>query len=225
MRCFVVLQLLILTGLAGLAGWAHLSVFDDAKRTVIDKTVARHVRNDAAAVDAPVIEDHAAEVAPDPADASQGETPLAVDDEPGDPAPAVQHEVEPPVDFGSLGEEVSLREAKALYDAGMADFIDARLLEPYVEGHIPGAFHIPPTSLQGGSIPPHLNSGILQPDDRHKVIYCPGGDCDASHLVRDLLISIGFPDRTLHIMTEGFPAWRDAGYPVEVGPDPFGEGG
>jgi rhodanese-related sulfurtransferase len=50
------------------------------------------------------------------------------------------------------------------------------------------------------------------------VIYCVGGECDASHNVARRLAQIGFTD--LRIMGVGYTDWVNAGFPIEEGSAP-----
>jgi len=120
-------------------------------------------------------------------------------------------------------DEITLAEAKSLHDAGGADFVDARLRDEFVAGHVPVAFHMPPAAFRDGNLPQAISGGFLPPSsDRPVIIYCGGGDCDASHLVADRLSELGFGD--LRILRAGFPGWQEAGHPVETGPGFWGEG-
>lgn len=108
----------------------------------------------------------------------------------------------------ALGLEISVPQAKALFDAG-APFLDSRLRDEYDQGHVAGAFHLTADQLTGGKTPEVLN--FLDPS-KPVVIYCGGGACDASHNVAALLQQLGFAQ--CHIMKDGYPGWRDAGHPT-----------
>lgn len=108
----------------------------------------------------------------------------------------------------ALGLEISIAQAKALFDAG-APFIDSRFKDEYDQGHVAGAFHMTADQLTGGKTPDVLN--FLDPA-KPVVIYCGGGACDASHNVTALLQQLGFTQ--CHVMTDGYPAWKDAGHPT-----------
>lgn len=108
----------------------------------------------------------------------------------------------------ALGLEISVAQAKALFDAG-APFIDARTLEEYDQAHVAGAFHMTADQLTGGKTPVALN--FLDPA-KPVVIYCGGGACDASHNVTALLQQLGF--NQCHIMTDGYPGWNAADHPI-----------
>lgn len=118
----------------------------------------------------------------------------------GTPAPAA----------AALGLEISIAQAKALYDA-KAPFVDARLADEYAAGHVADAYHLTADMLTSGKTPEVLS--FLDPA-APVVIYCGGGACDASHNVTALLQQLGFTQ--CHIMTDGYPGWRDAGHPTST---------
>jgi rhodanese-related sulfurtransferase len=80
---------------------------------------------------------------------------------------------------------------------------------------IQGALRIELSDFSGGN-PPAL--GLI---DRSSVVvvYCGGGACDASKNLVITLQNFGFS--RFHIMTDGFPAWQQAGHPVAKGPSPI----
>ena len=52
------------------------------------------------------------------------------------------------------------------------------------------------------------------------VIYCGGGDCDASHNLAQFLGLVGY-NKCL-IMKVGYPAWAQAGHPTATGKPEIG---
>jgi rhodanese-related sulfurtransferase len=112
----------------------------------------------------------------------------------------------------ALGLEITLAQSKALFDEGVM-FIDARIDSEYAVDRVSGAIHLT-TAMFSGSEPPAALA-ILDPT-RPVVIYCTGGDCDASHSVGIRLQQLGF--EKIHIMVDGLPGWKNAGYPVDTGP-------
>lgn len=111
-----------------------------------------------------------------------------------------------------LGLEITVEQAKALYDQGVT-FLDARLDEEYNAERISGAQQLT-TAMFGLSEPPAILN-MLDPA-APVVIYCSGGDCDASHSVGIRLQQAGF--ERIHVMLDGLPGWKNAGHPVETGP-------
>ena len=111
---------------------------------------------------------------------------------------------------------ISLAQARELYDAGMCHFIDARTEADFAKGHITGAIFMPPSAFFGGKLPDELLNGKLI-RAWNVVVYCTGGDCDASENVAIRLKEQGFNPRIFH---EGFDAWKRAGYPTTEGAQP-----
>ena len=147
---------------------------------------------------------------------SQTETPASV---PASGAPASAADASPstgaegqPSAGAALGLEITLAQAKSLYDKGVT-FLDARLDEEYNAERVAGAQHLT-TAMFGLSEPPAILN-MLDPS-APVVIYCSGGDCDASHAVGIRLQQAGFEQ--VHIMVDGLPGWKKAGHPVETGP-------
>ena len=91
-------------------------------------------------------------------------------------------------------------------ERGEAAVIDVRPAEEYAAGHIPGALSIPVAELE-------QRLGDL-PIDVEIVAYCRGPYCVFAPEALSILRSNGFAARRLE---EGFPEWRLAGLPVEVG--------
>jgi len=130
------------------------------------------------------------------------------------PAPPVPEGVTAP-----LGPRLSLAEAKRLFDEG-APFIDARPDHEHVRGTIPGSFHITPGSFSTAQTG---NMLVFIDQDKPVIIYCGGGDCHDSDNLAALLRDAGY--KSLHVFTDGFPAWQAAGYEVDVPALPTPAGG
>ena len=110
--------------------------------------------------------------------------------------------------------EIHLDKTKEFYDRGGLIILDARETEEFAEGHIRGALSAPGDAV-GGDLE-WLERMSKEP--RPILIYCGGGDCELS-------INLGFElTRAGHhrvlVFKEGFPAWKDAGYPVLEGTAP-----
>jgi rhodanese-related sulfurtransferase len=89
---------------------------------------------------------------------------------------------------------------------GSAVVLDVRPEEEYRAGHIPGARSVPVDAIEAA----------LQtlPKDKEIVAYCRGPYCVFSDEVVKILSARGYRASRL---TDGFPEWRAAGYPVESG--------
>lgn len=165
---------------------------------------------------------------PAPARAASGEvrTPVARPlTPPAPPTPAdVIVEAEPnatpeapPAPVTATGEapEGTLEWLVAAYEQGTAFIVDARPLHEYVASHIPGAYHLPFEDFLRGQ------PAVLEvlPPEFPIIIYCGGGDCDASHKVKEMLTNYGYTD--LHVFEPGYPAWVNAGLPTAEGEPEF----
>lgn len=109
--------------------------------------------------------------------------------------------------------QITLEEAKAAFDTGNVNIVDARTREKFAEGHLPGAVRLELKDFMD-SVPAKL--GLL---DRAKmvIVYCGGGHCDESERVAEQLEGSGC--KPIFIIHDGFPGWKAMGYPVEVGED------
>lgn len=146
--------------------------------------------------------------------------PVPTHADPAPQAPAIDAaDVPVPSTAATLDVHISLAQARSLYESGETDFIDAREPFEYEPSHIPGAYNLTQADFAGGKAPPVLE--FLDPA-RPVVIYCGGGTCHASENVAILLQQAGFT--SIHIMTDGFPAWTAAGYETDAGPDPLKSG-
>ena len=118
-----------------------------------------------------------------------------------------------------LEREITLDQARLLYEHSLADFIDARPKAQYEEGHIPGAFNVPPDAFTRGT-PPVVDFLDVE---RPVVVYCAGGDCHDSHVVIEQMMLIRPELVRLHVFTDGYPAWTGAGLATDTSPDPLAE--
>jgi rhodanese-related sulfurtransferase len=109
-------------------------------------------------------------------------------------------------------EEVTVKDARAQLDKG-ALFLDARPVAFYEMSHIPGALPLPEDDFDKAfaKIEPRLRTTF------DIVVYCSGFGCEASHLVARKLKERGIP---AVVLSEGWPAWTDAGYPTREGAQP-----
>jgi rhodanese-related sulfurtransferase len=108
--------------------------------------------------------------------------------------------------------EVKLPNVKKFFDAGGAVLVDAREASEFAEGHIPGALSVPTNDAVA-------NPALLEPlkkAGKPIIAYCSGGDCEESKDLAKNMLAAGI--HKVLVFTDGFPAWKAAGYPVETGP-------
>jgi rhodanese-related sulfurtransferase len=107
--------------------------------------------------------------------------------------------------------EVKLANVKKFFDAGAALFVDAREAAEYAEGHIAGALSVPFDDAV-------KNPALLEPFKRAGkplILYCSGGDCELSKDLAKNMLADGI--RKVLVFTDGLPAWKAAGYPMDAG--------
>ena len=109
--------------------------------------------------------------------------------------------------------QITLAEAKAAFDAGKTNFVDARTREFFAQGHIPGAIRLQLEDFQKG-VPSKL---ALMPRENQTIVYCAGGHCDESERVAEQLEGSGYS--RIFIIHDGFPGWKSMGYEVEITED------
>jgi rhodanese-related sulfurtransferase len=110
-----------------------------------------------------------------------------------------------------LGEYLTLDQAEAFWRDGGSIFVDAREPADFAAGHIGNALNLPAQSFAEhfGELAPMLAS------DSKLVLYCDGIECDLSHRLAG---SLRLQGRTnLHILPNGWTAWRQAGLPAATG--------
>jgi adenylate cyclase len=98
--------------------------------------------------------------------------------------------------------------AKTLHERGIA-FIDNRGSRQYKRGHIPGATNL----LFGSKLTRDNLSQVVNLNDEI-VFYCGGLDCHLSPYACAQTLTWGYTK--VYYFAGGFPAWKKAGYPVEV---------
>ncbi|MBY0308015.1 MAG: rhodanese-like domain-containing protein [Phycisphaerales bacterium] len=89
--------------------------------------------------------------------------------------------------------------------------VDAREPAEFAAGHVPGAVNIPPDAFGGGAVPEVVNTRLSR--DLPIVVYCSGGNCDASKLVAMRLINLGFTQTSVY--EDGYTGWTKAGEATE----------
>ncbi len=100
--------------------------------------------------------------------------------------------------------EVEVSTALKLFARGEAVFVDAREVERYESGHIPGAVNVSPDA--GPEAAAMLPYGPLL------VVYCDGPECGAAARLAEAL-SRGRAGPTA-VLSDGWPAWLEAGGPT-----------
>lgn len=118
----------------------------------------------------------------------------------------------------SLGELISIEQAVQIYNLQYDEnntrqviFLDAREADKFAESHIPGAFNLTPDSFFNDTLPEGVG---FWPKDSLIVVYCSGGECDASHLVQARLMQEK-AFTSVFIIQAGLPGWQSAGLPTE----------
>ena len=102
------------------------------------------------------------------------------------------------------------QQAKTLHDRGVK-FVDVRAAKGFASGHVPGAFNLDvATELSRDSL-----SRIVGKDEEF-VLSCHGKTCSDSAYASAKALIWGF--KRVYYFAGGFPAWKEAGYPVEVSP-------
>ncbi len=103
-------------------------------------------------------------------------------------------------------EAVSRDELLEQTRAGLVTVLDVRPPDEFALGHLPGAVNIPLRELEARLADLDLLQEI--------VAYCRGPYCVLSYEAVAALRTKGFKARRLE---DGFPEWRAAGLPVEIG--------
>lgn len=97
--------------------------------------------------------------------------------------------------------------AKELFDSGVT-FIDIRRNSDWEAGRIPDAIHL---DLKSNFTESSLSAEVSK--NEPLVCYCNGINCMRSSICSEKAVSWGFSKVSYY--REGFPAWKDAGYPIE----------
>src|SRR6202451_797388 len=88
-----------------------------------------------------------------------------------------------------------------------AALVDVRETDEFAAGHIPGAKHVPRSSLESrieGAVPDRA---------QHVILYCASGNRSA-YAARTLIEDLGYEN--VESMTGGITLWKDRGYEVDV---------
>ena len=107
--------------------------------------------------------------------------------------------------------EVSLREAWSRFQEGTVLFVDARDPVSFKQGHIKGAWNVPPGEA-GRSID---EIRILAQAGLVVIVYCDGEACPLGPALARTLQQQGVP--SVQVIADGWRQWQEARYPVEGG--------
>jgi rhodanese-related sulfurtransferase len=113
-----------------------------------------------------------------------------------------------PLKASATGDFITLTQAKQLWYAGAAFFLDARDPADFAAGHIGNALNLPAQSFAQhfGEVAP-----MFAPNSE-LVVYCDGKECELSRRLRESLLQLGYTNT--HQLANGWTAWRQAGLPV-----------
>ena len=103
-------------------------------------------------------------------------------------------------------EPVPAKELMQRVKKGVAIVLDVRPSEEYAAGHIPGAVNMPVSEIKK-----RLNE---IPKGQEIVAYCRGPYC---LMAFEAVVELRKKGRNARRLEDGFPEWRSAGLPVEVG--------
>lgn len=128
--------------------------------------------------------------------------------DPIEPVSKLDALLDAPVKPGSI----NLREAHELFLAG-AFFLDARNADDFAAGRIEGAIWMP--AFHANTSEGQADLDFIPPGDT-VVIYCTGGDCDASENTANRLELLQY-EFDIKIMGKGYVDWIEAELPIEAG--------
>lgn len=99
--------------------------------------------------------------------------------------------------------------AKEIVDGGEFLVCDARKVEDFNAGHLPGAMSFP----YGAHEEVFNELAVLFSPDQPVMVYCSGRECDDAFLLGNFFRSQG--SKRVVLFLEGIAAWKAAGQPVE----------
>ena len=106
--------------------------------------------------------------------------------------------------------KIDAHTAKAMIDSGEAAFVDMRSSIEFERDHIPGAHNIESVA----DLSKERLSEIVGKVEK-VVFYCHGKRCPNAAFASAKAITFGF--KNIYYFPDGYPAWVEAGYPVEGG--------
>ncbi|MDP8243636.1 MAG: rhodanese-like domain-containing protein [Candidatus Hinthialibacter antarcticus] len=95
------------------------------------------------------------------------------------------------------------------FNNGTAIMIDARPVEDYERGHIPGAINLPYNDFENY----FAELSATLPLEELYIVYCSGGNCDDSHEVLTQMEAFGFEQLMLY--KPGWEEWFKNDFPRE----------
>jgi rhodanese-related sulfurtransferase len=107
--------------------------------------------------------------------------------------------------------EISLSEAKNLFNKGEALFIDARSGAEYDAGHIKGAKSLPYKEADWKFV--DAMAGV--PEESAIITYCDGETCELSMELTVFLRNADY--KNVRVLSNGWTIWQQNGLPVETG--------
>lgn len=108
---------------------------------------------------------------------------------------------------------VPLDEAKALFLAQAAVFVDARSQDLFAEGHIQGAYNLPWDEFDR-----HFAAIMADvPQEIPIVTYCDGESCGLSKELAMALLGKGYTN--VRVLVNGWTLWQEKNLPTEMDGD------
>jgi rhodanese-related sulfurtransferase len=120
----------------------------------------------------------------------------------------------PPKKVPKADEFVPVDQAHQWWSEGNTFFLDARKPEDFEAGHIANALNLPVETFTENY--PKV-APLLAPDSSI-VVYCDGAECELSRRLAEELRGQGYTN--VHMLHNGWTAWRTAGFPTATGPNP-----
>ncbi len=112
-------------------------------------------------------------------------------------------------------DEVTVERVRSEFQSQVL-WLDARPMEQYLAGHVPGARLL---NEQGFDTQLFDLIELLQSNRLPVVIYCSGERCEASRKVKERLLS-AFPLENVWLLKGGWKAWQEAGGEVSTDAPP-----
>jgi len=109
---------------------------------------------------------------------------------------------------------IQLDDARQLWLASGAFFLDARAPADYAAGHVAGAYSLPAADFDAR----YQQVSDMLTLETPLVTYCDGLRCDLSHDITARLRQLGY--KNVHILQNGWTVWRKAGLATTTGDQP-----